>query len=87
VKTGFLKDYLAGLVGVEALATPVDDQAHEMPIHGEIHTIAGGFLGKGCTSSQCKRHARSVMSVEEQAANDLLDINLTFTRADHVPSG
>ena len=75
VKIGFLKDYLAG-------ATPANDQAHEMPIHGEIHTIAGGFSGGGCTSSQRKRYARSVMSVEEQAADDLLDVDLTFKRAD-----
>jgi len=68
--------------GAEALATQADDQAHEMPIHGEIHTIADRFSSGGCTSSQRKRYARSVMSVEEQAADDLLDVDLTFTRAD-----
>ena len=82
VKTGFLKHYLAGPAGAEASAMPADDQAHEIPIHGEIHTIAIGFSGGGCTSSQRKRYARSVMSVEEQAADELLDVDLTFTRVD-----
>ena len=43
VKSGFLKDYLAGSSTVAAMAVPEEDQAHEMPIHGEVHTISGGF--------------------------------------------
>ena len=35
-----------------------------MPTHGEIHTIAGGFSGGGCTASQRKKYARSVMTVD-----------------------
>jgi len=53
-----------------------------MPVHGEIHTISGGFSGGGCTVSQRKKYARSVMSVEAQVANDVLDVDLTFTMAD-----
>ena len=82
MKSSFLKDYMAGPAGVEASATPANDEAHEMPIHGEIHTIAGGLSSGACTSSQRKRYARSVLSVEEQAADDLLDVDLTFTRDD-----
>ena len=81
VKSGFLNDYLAGSSGIEALTASVEDQAHEMPIHREIHTISGGFSGGGCTSSQRKRYVRSVMSVAEQVADDSLDVDLTLTRA------
>jgi len=83
VKSCFLKDYLAGQPGAEALAAVAEAQAHEMPIHGEIHTISGGFSSGGCTASQRKRYARSVMSVAGQvAADDLMDVDITFTRAD-----
>ena len=45
-------------------------------MHGEIHTISGGFLGGGCTASQRKKYARAVMSVEAQEADDALDADL-----------
>jgi len=82
VKSGFLNDYLAGSSAAAALAVPEEDQAHEMPIHGEVHTISSGFSGGGCTASQHKRYMRSVNSVVEQGADDSLDIDLAFTRAD-----
>ncbi|XP_068477239.1 uncharacterized protein [Phaseolus vulgaris] len=83
VKSGFLKDYLVGSSTAAALAVPEEDQAHEMPIHREIHTISGGFSGGGCTTSQRKRYARSVMSVAGQVAvDDLVDVDLAFTRTD-----
>jgi len=82
VKSGFLKDYMAGSSAAAALAILEEDQAHEMPIHGEVHTISGGFSGVGCTASQRKRYVRSVNSMAEQAADDSLDINLAFTKAD-----
>ena len=66
VKNEFLNDYLMGSSAAAALAAPVEDQAHEMPIHGEVHTISGGFSGGGCTTSQRKRYVRSVNSVAEQ---------------------
>jgi len=65
VKSGFLKDYLAGPFAAAALAVPEEDQAHEMSIHGEVHTISSGFSGGGCTASQRKRYVRSVNSVIE----------------------
>jgi len=80
VKSGFLNDYLAGSSETEALTTLVGDQAHEMPIHGEIHTISGGFSGGGCTASQRKRYVCSVMSVAEQVVYDTLDVDLTFMK-------
>ena len=52
VKSGFLNDYLMESQGAQALAVPGGDQGHEMPVHGEIHTISGGFSGGGCTASQ-----------------------------------
>ncbi|XP_068466441.1 uncharacterized protein [Phaseolus vulgaris] len=53
-----------------------------MPVHGEIHTISDGFLRGGCTASQRKRYTRSVMLVEVQVVDDVLDIDLAFTKAD-----
>ena len=44
MKSGFLNNYLAESQRVETPATSGEDQGHEMPVHGEIHTIAGGFL-------------------------------------------
>jgi len=83
VKSGFLKDYLVGSSTVVALAVPEEDQAHEMPIHGEIHTISCGFLGGGCTASQRKRYAHFVMFVVGQVAlDDPVDVDLAFTRVD-----
>jgi len=43
VKNGFLKDYLLEPQGDQALAAMRVDQGHEVPIHGEINTISGGF--------------------------------------------
>jgi len=82
VKSGFLNDYLAGSSAVVALAVPVEDQAHEMPIPGEVHTISGGFSGGGFIASHLKRYVRSVNSVAEQGADDSLDIDLAFPMAD-----
>jgi len=82
VKSGFLNDYLADSQGTGTSTTSGEDQGHEMLVHGEIHTISGGFLGGGCTASQRKRYTRSVMSVEAQVEDDVLDIDLAFTKAD-----
>jgi len=78
VKSGFLNDYLAESQGTVTPATSGEDQGHEMPIHREIHTILGG----GCTASQRKRYARSVMTVEAQVVDDVLDVDLAFTKDD-----
>ena len=53
-----------------------------MPVHGEVHTISRGFSGGGCTASQRKKYARAVMSVEAQEADQALDVDLVFTKAD-----
>ena len=82
VKNGFLRDYLQEKQGVEDVAVTGGDQGHEIPVHGEIHTIAGGFSGGDCTASQRKKYARAVMSVEAQKADDAFDVDLVFTKAD-----
>jgi len=82
VKNGFLKDYLQEPQGVQMLAAPGGDQGHEMPVHGEIHTISGGFSGGGCIVSQQKKYARAVMTVEVQEADQTIDVDLVFTKAD-----
>jgi len=73
VKNGFLKDYLQESQGAQTLTAPEGDQRHEMPVHGEVHTISGGFSGGGCTTSQRKKYARVVMTVEVQEAGQALD--------------
>jgi len=73
---------LQGKQGSEDVAVTGGDQGHEVPVHGEIHTIVGGFSGGGCTASQRKRDARAVMTVEAQRADDAFDVDLVFTKAD-----
>ena len=58
-----------------------EGQQHEVPVHGEIHTIAGGFSGGGCTASQRKKYTRSVMSVEVFEDHSP-DVDITFTKGD-----
>jgi len=82
VKSGFLKDYLAGSSMAATLEVPEEDQAHEMPIHGEVHNISGGFSGGGCTASQRKRYVRLVNSVTEEGMDDPWETDLVFTKAD-----
>jgi len=82
VKSGFLNDYLAESQGIGAPTTLGEDQGHEMPVHEEIHTISGGFSRGGCTSSQRKRYTRFVMSVKAQVVDDVLDVDLAFTKVD-----
>jgi len=82
VKNGFLKDYLAGSSTAAALAVREEDQAHEMPIHGEVHTISGGFSGGEPIASQRKRYARSVNFVAEEGSDDPWESDPVFTKAD-----
>ena len=82
VKNDFLRDYLQETQGAEDVAVTRGDKGHEIPVHGEIHTIAGGFSGEGCTASQRKKYAQAVMSVEAPRADDAFDVDLTFTKAD-----
>jgi len=84
VKCGFLKDYLLEKqAGQSSGSQPAggEGQQHEVPIHGEIHTIVGGFSGDGCTTSQRKKYARSVMSVEVFEDHSP-DVDITFTKDD-----
>ena len=55
---------------------------HEVPVHGEVHTIAGGFSEGGYTASQRKKYARTVMAVEAQRTDDAFDIDPVFTKVD-----
>ena len=84
VKNRFLKDYLAGSTATPVTATPEEGQAHEVPSHGEVHTIIGGFSGGGPTSSQRKKYVRSVNLVAEEFPDErnTWESDLVFTRAD-----
>ena len=82
LKSVFLKDYLVGSSTAAALTVPEEDQAHKMPIHGEVHTISGGFSGGGCAASQRKRCVRSVNSVVEEGLDDPWESDLVFTKVD-----
>jgi len=53
-----------------------------VPIHGEVHTISGGFSGGGYTASQWRKYAREVMAIGVQETNLVPDVDLVFTRAD-----
>ena len=57
-------------------------QAHETPVLGEVHTIAGGFSGSGPTASQWKKYARGVNSIEERLSGEPWESDLVFTRGD-----
>jgi len=46
VKEGFLKEYLEANQEEPEGEIVVRDQAHETPVHGELNTISGGFLGE-----------------------------------------
>jgi len=84
VKSGFLKDYLLEKQASQSLGSQTaggEGQQHEVPIHDEVHTIAEGFSGGGCTASQRKKYARSVMSVEVFEDHSP-DVDITFTKGD-----
>jgi len=81
VRGGFLKNYLHELQGALTTTDPTGDQGHEVPIHGEINTIAGGFSRGGCTASQRKKYARGVMTIEAHRS-DQPKPDLVFTKTD-----
>jgi len=81
-RSGFLKDYVAEPAATAALPAPTEEQAHEMPVLGEVHTIAGGFSGRGPTASQRKKYARGVNSIEERILGEPWESDLVFTRGD-----
>ncbi|XP_068476196.1 uncharacterized protein [Phaseolus vulgaris] len=84
VKSGFLNDYLLDKrTGQASSSQPAssEGQQHEMPTHGEIHTIAGGFSGGGFTASHRKKYTRSVMAVDVFEDHSP-DMDITFTKED-----
>jgi len=81
LRSGFLKNYVAEPATIAALPAPAEEQAHEMPVLGEVHTIAGGFSGGGPTASQRNKCARGVNSIEERISGDPWESDLVFTRA------
>jgi len=52
VRDGFLKEYLEENQETPTSVAPTEDQGHELPVHGEVNTISGGFSGRGSTISQ-----------------------------------
>ncbi|XP_068466378.1 uncharacterized protein [Phaseolus vulgaris] len=81
VRSGFLKDYVAEHAATATLPAPVEEQVHEMPVLGEVHTIVGGFSGGGPTASQRKKYTRGVNSIEERISGDPWESDLVFRRA------
>jgi len=49
-----MHDYVQGDQEGTTEEASTGEQRHEVPIHGEIHTISGGFSRGGCTASQRK---------------------------------
>ena len=66
VNNSFLKDYLQEPQDDQALVAARADQWHDVPIHGEVNTISGGFSRGGCNASQRKKYAQGIMAVEVQ---------------------
>jgi len=63
------------------MAATGGDPGHEVPVHGEVHTIAEGISGGGCTTSQRRRYARTMMAVEARKTDNAFDVDLVFTKA------
>ncbi|XP_068474969.1 uncharacterized protein [Phaseolus vulgaris] len=82
VKSGFLADYLREAQGDRASGAQAGEQQHEISVHGEVQTIAGGFSGGGCTASQRRRYARSVMAVDSVDEGHFPEVDSTFKKAD-----
>jgi len=82
VNSGFLKDYVQEATDDQTLVVAGAYQGHEMPIHGEVNTILGGFSGGECTASQRKKYAQGVMIAEVLLADLLPDVDLVFLKAD-----
>ena len=82
VRTGVLKDYVADPTTTATLPPPPEEPTHEMPVLGEVHTIAGGFSGGGPTTSQRKKYARGVNSIEERLSGEPWESDIVFTRRD-----
>jgi len=64
VRDEFIKKYLEEGHKAPTTIAPTGDQGHEVPVHGEVNTISGGFSGGGCIASQRKKYVREVMAVE-----------------------
>ncbi|XP_068475063.1 uncharacterized protein [Phaseolus vulgaris] len=73
VKSGFLKDYLQEETDGQTLVATGVDQGHEVPIHGEVNTISGGFPREECASQ---------VAAEARQKDFAPDVDLVFTRAD-----
>jgi len=82
VRKGFLKEYLQETQGAPTTVASVGDQGHEIPVHGEINTIVGGFSVGGWTASQQKKYAREVMTVEAREVDQSPEPDLFFTKSD-----
>jgi len=82
VKDRVLKEYLEGNhEGTKEEIAP-RDQVHEVPVHGEVNTISGGFSRGGCTASKPKKYTREVMVVEARRPDQSAEPALCFTSSD-----
>jgi len=82
IKDGFLKEYLEGSQEGSKEEITSADQGHEIPVHGELNTISGGFSGGGCFASKSKKYTREVMLVEAWGSDQPAEPDLCFTSAD-----
>ena len=72
VRNGFLKEY----------QQEKQDHGHEIPVHGEVNTISGGFSGGGCIAFQRKKYARDIMAVEAREPDQSPEPDLFFMKVD-----
>jgi len=79
VKNGFLMEYLDEDQKEPKGEVAPRDQAYEIPVHGELNTISGGFSRGGSSASKHKRYARVVMTVATRRPDHPPESALCFT--------
>jgi len=68
-----MKDYLQEETNDQTLVATGADQGHEVPIHGEVSTISGGFSRKECAPQT---------AVESRLTDSTPNVDLVFMQAD-----
>ena len=68
--------------GAPTSVAPAGDQGHEIPVHGEVNTISGGFSGGGCIALQRKKYVRDVMAIEASEPYQSPEPDLFFMKVD-----
>ena len=77
-----MKEYLEGSQEGSKEESALEDQGHEVLVHGELNTISGGFSRGGCSVSKRKKYTREVMVVKARRSDQPADPDLCSTSVD-----